>query len=72
MTALGVKPATRHPRVVGFMAERASFVCRCWLKKAFAYEVRDVATWKNLTIMRVCKTWKILSTGASESRTDKQ
>ena len=37
MTALGVKPATRHPRVVEFMADIICFVADL-VEKGFAYE----------------------------------
>ena len=37
MTALGVKPATRHPRVVEFMIDIIRFVEEL-IEKGFAYE----------------------------------
>ena len=37
VTALGVKPATRHPRVVEFMADIIRFVADL-VEKGFAYE----------------------------------
>ena len=37
MTALGVKPATRHPRVVEFMADIIRFV-KDLIEKGYAYE----------------------------------
>ena len=52
MTALGVKPATRHPRVVEFMADIIRFVSDL-IEKGYAYESQgDVySVWKNPTTM---------------------
>lgn len=42
MTALGVKPATRHPRVVEFMADIIRFV-EGLIEKGFAYESQGMS-----------------------------
>ena len=65
VTALGVKPATRHPRVVEFMADIIRFV-EVLIEKGYAYESQGrclLPRGKNLTTMLnwPIKPWKIWS-----------
>ena len=64
VTALGVKPATRHPRVVEFMADIIRFV-EDLIEKGYAYESQGDVYFRveNLTTMLSwpIKPWKIWS-----------
>ena len=64
VTALGVKPATRHPRVVEFMIDIIRFV-EDLIEKALPTRVKEmsISVWKNLTTMAnwLIKPWKIWS-----------
>ena len=54
VTALGVKPATRHPRVVEFMADIIRFV-EDLIEKGFAYESQGDVYFRVGKIPQLCQ-----------------